>query len=746
MVAAPGPDALYQRVLDGAREKDLRLKAFQAYVRVGEPETFGSLFDKLIEQSLTDTSEKKLDTLLDHIAKKRYTSVTVPDSVWESFELAFRKRLKVILRDPAVKPELLDKFIGLSWVLPRPQRVALLTDIAFSVPLVAEGKPFNQTHAAVTKSVFYELSALKEETALLKPHIPKLVSTLEDMDDHIYPGAVFHILAGLKRPELDERMFDALVGKDPKILRQTAAKYLSLRPDLSERALPIALDLLKNPSGIPSVDLLALVEAVRGNGKVGERRKIDEALRKAFPLPEVKADACEVVCALVDKVNEWGDVGTDPIWGAKRSGDWGKQVMSEEAAVRSLGALFMVKAAPYCPKAKKFAKEWAGKLRSDGGWMGVSSLTSEKKAAERTEQENADLLRALSGATVPDEAFLRAQNFINSITDRSAPTHYSELYGKIFFSLALSELRDSGEIPYSLADPMLAVTETALRKETGKFQAALSTHSGSFFNTYGLSSAVLATYSPPTGPLQRLREMSSQLDDPRAVPYRPELGTPAKDRPKKTAEELESAFRSAAGRAVIFHLALYRDARGKTEKSMRLADLNAALENHLSYSHTLRLHAIRETTKYLPSFYHLEPDRLAPYYYYPTVPYATAAIRTRLQDADISPEEKRSLLEKRAKLQDDLLAMMKADGMFRSEFTGLPHHPSKTYDNPLAGLAILPLIDTCDGKPVPPSYGILRTPGSPAPLGTEGESILVEGTHGSRVPVRPVSRFLDREQ
>jgi len=736
-------DTLYKELLDKSKAKAERASKFYELVeKKPDIESLSTAFHALFEESMAEPPGAK--PILDEIAAQKELKEKIPEVVWKAYEVSFRKRVDEAQSEKSPDEEKLKKLMGLSWVIPKLPRIKLLTDLAFSKPLVTTGKePFNKAQAQLAKLAFYELTAITSQQEALRPHLPKLISTLEALDDFDYPGPLFFVLTSFKDPALDERMLSALKGGDSKIRPETASRYLELRPELYEKALPIALGQLKTATGIPSVAALPLIEIIRGKSSVPERNKIDEAMRLAFPLPKGEADACEVACALVDKVNEWAEPGTDPEKALARTGEWAKKTGSEEAAVRSLGAYFMVKAAPYCPKAKKFAKEWAARIQKDGGWLGVKNDAAAKAAKERSKEETEFLKRAFADASTPDEALKNAQNFLAGIHDRPVAGHYTELYGQIFFSLAVSELKARGELSAGLADEMLLKNETSLTRDTKNFESAMSTYSGSFFNSYGLSSAVLACFTPPANALQRMRDIDAYHEDARMLPYRPTAPPPlipGETRPSKSEEEKESAFRSAAGRAVVFQLALYQNAKGDAEKKARLDDLNAVLENHLKYSHALRVHALRETKTYLPAFYHMEPDRLAPYYYYPTVPYATAAIQVRLQEKGISDEERAQLKHMRQRFQDNLFAMLKKDGLFRTEFTGLPNHGAKTFDNPLAGLAVLPLIETCDGKPVPPSYGILRTPGVPPPSEPPKETSLAKAPHRTEEASRPVKR------
>jgi hypothetical protein len=113
------------------------------------------------------------------------------------------------------------------------------------------------------------------------------------------------------------------------------------------------------------------------------------------------------------------------------------------------------------------------------------------------------------------------------------------------------------------------------------------------------------------------------------------------------------------------------------------------------------------------------PPPLLPFFFlhaemHPGLPYATSALRLLLRDPSTPPGDADALRKVSANLHKKSLAMFQDNGLFQPMGV-LEYFSSPGYVNPLAGLALLPLLEEYDGTKVNPSLGILE--GHPAVKG-----------------------------
>ena len=109
-------------------------------------------------------------------------------------------------------------------------------------------------------------------------------------------------------------------------------------------------------------------------------------------------------------------------------------------------------------------------------------------------------------------------------------------------------------------------------------------------------------------------------------------------------------------------------------------------------------------------------DRIAPYYFHPTVPYEASALRMLADDPGLSESERTHFKYLKDRLRRGIIASQKADGTFMlPDAVGDPtakkeenggYYSSPAWVNPLAGLALLCLID--DAQEPYTQFGILN--------------------------------------
>lgn len=262
----------------------------------------------------------------------------------------------------------------------------------------------------------------------------------------------------------------------------------------------------------------------------------------------------------------------------------------------------------------------------------------------------------------------------------------ARLYGESLESFLLTHLSQSSRYAafQKRAQRLLEYSQTKLEGFAGKIdESSKSVLENSLMNTYALSFVTLATKEPGNA-ISRLRAMEKKLSTPLAIPYSPSLGGP-----QRTSE------RSASGRAVPFYLALYRQAQDPASRDHYREWLLKALSHFIKNSPSLRMHLRQNKT-------HIGDDSLAPYYFFPNMAFATAAITELLKDPGTRKEQKQRALSAKEDLKIILLSTLESDGYFVESGSTL-YPDSRFYNSMLAGLALVPLVD---GE----SFGILNTP------------------------------------
>jgi hypothetical protein len=169
-----------------------------------------------------------------------------------------------------------------------------------------------------------------------------------------------------------------------------------------------------------------------------------------------------------------------------------------------------------------------------------------------------------------------------------------------------------------------------------------------------------------------------------------------------------SSPRGSAARGVVASLALYlvdRD-EGGNRKPKRREELIKALkifDNNLPF---IMVHALRRP--YLQDA-HYGKDGLGIHYFYPTIPYVTAAIR--ILDDEKKPGESAMLEKFRDRSLRALFKLIQPDGYFRPLSTFV-FASSSAYVNPLGGAALLAALKSCSSPGIL-SSGLSGIPSSP---------------------------------
>lgn len=200
-----------------------------------------------------------------------------------------------------------------------------------------------------------------------------------------------------------------------------------------------------------------------------------------------------------------------------------------------------------------------------------------------------------------------------------------------------------------------------------------------YFITWTWALAALSDPEIPEWMIQSLRRLVDESANPFALPYMP------------IPRAIPLSERDSAARAPMVHYALYVHAIDETDRKLRRENLLLSLErNFVSNLGSLLVRANRpnsggnhELKEYgLPPTF--QQDSLAPYYYFPTLPWIAQAIESLERDPKISDSQKLRLQSIREWVKKSTLAAMDPNGDFIPEG---PDMSTLAYNNAFGALA-----------------------------------------------------------
>ncbi|MBI2026391.1 MAG: HEAT repeat domain-containing protein [Deltaproteobacteria bacterium] len=259
-------------------------------------------------------------------------------------------------------------------------------------------------------------------------------------------------------------------------------------------------------------------------------------------------------------------------------------------------------------------------------------------------------------ATFTDELFQADfDSNIQNIIDKIDDGRNDQIYSFVFFKLLMHELLRQNRIQSS----------PRITKIMSNINKMLTLVIEDMRDGYGMAYALASGYLALGDSTQDLRILRSFFDAKNSleVKYNTSSGLWSK------------SLRGSAGRAPIVHLALYI-LDGKKEKDRD--NLKKSLHNYSVHLLSLMSHLTKENQ-------HTGDDALAPYFFYSTLPYVTAALRLLMNENKES--EKEELLNLQLKFRKAFLNVK--NGLFYDK----NYDGGRAYINPLMGLAIIPLLD-----------------------------------------------------
>lgn len=347
--------------------------------------------------------------------------------------------------------------------------------------------------------------------------------------------------------------------------------------------------------------------------------------------------------------------------------------LSWKAAITNLWNLFLVEAAPRNSSAAALSKPAISRILSD-----AETLLAGRKAPLESRQEMTERVRnTLSQLDVGGDALKRAQAFLDRVETTSppgGPHNAAEPYARAFSCTMLRKLREQPDLDPKEAEKigrLVTRLEDKISADLGKFRTHdnVPGSAGSLLNTYELSVLALAV---PRGkmPEQLHSVMRTAAEHPLYIPY------------NMNGSSGDNSPLGSAARAVPFHLALYQHAETGQEQAKALENVRQAFLNYAE-NRAYLIAAVKEEQTHNPAF-----ASIAPYYFYPTVPYAAEAAALLQESKLLTKAQKDEVAKAQQLLCNDLIHQLESSGVFAPQL-GSGYENSPGYVNPLAGLALL---------------------------------------------------------
>ena len=435
-------------------------------------------------------------------------------------------------------------------------------------------------------------------------------------------------------------------------------------------------------------------EKCRSMASPEQKQALEDGLKECFEEQLDKGPICsprESVRKLVGAMTNWGDEryakSADCFFGPEYASSW-------NLAVKHLGVLFLLKAREVSPEANTLSNRMVANWLE--GLADGKTLTP-IRPSQPTAEDKAILSSALVEIGKPDilknlaERAQRPENRHTNGVINSPPI----IYAHQFRNLILKEIRRGfllAETQRTLLDRELNKSETELTDMLRQFRAEEETTDGlSGYNTYSIATTVLTSLNPSIA-LAAMRVVSDQEYSPYFVD-----------------SDTKASARAGAGRTVAFRLS--EVVHGRTSQEIKTARerLAKAAINYMDYLPDLMYHARGR-------YWHRGDDRIAPYFFHPTVPYEASTLRMLANDPNFSEVERAHFRYLKDRLRRAIIASQKNNGTFMLPDTvGDPtakkeenggYYSSPAWVNPLAGLALLCLID--DGQELHTQFGILN--------------------------------------
>lgn len=506
-----------------------------------------------------------------------------------------------------------------------------------------------------------------------KGTIPQFIKALKDKNALARSSAIDMLLYFNEHSKVFPQLVEAL--KDPDASVRRAAVYaLGSLDEQAKKVIPQFIKALHDEDPLVRANASVALVDIRKTLSPNEEENFDKLLKKTG-LKKVFPNVCETLCKLAntpklwmgEKFNVVPEVGTQFSW---------------SFAIHALGALFVAKASSFCKGAEKITRSMVLEL-----------------AHSRDRQ--------ITGTKCPQPSpFKNLKKIANNFLENpSLPKGAYSVYGKQFYSLFLGEIlkrKSLSDFQRKTLQQLHDKANLSLFIDIQRAEKAQRGLEGSLFNTYALSSSVLAvkekkaiisakeklnklkpddlrrkvfakvlqknemhgrellkTTINPKNPLRVLYDLLHGFDDPRSTPI------------------------GSLGRASTAHLTLYKKETNKKKKNIHRKNLKKAIKFYIEKFFSLEMHIKRRGG-------HLGKYGIGTYYLYPSLPYVSAALKFLLNE---KKSDKKELENMQKDLKISILSLVEKNGLFES-----PQYLRGKYHNPMGGLALIPFADDCVKK------------------------------------------------
>lgn len=446
------------------------------------------------------------------------------------------------------------------------------------------------------------------------------------------------------------------------------------------------------PAGMRT-DLSVFLELHRLELPEKERDVLSIQHAKALTLPKkAPTDWCKMLCGMLDKFDKWsGDKveGSPPPYFTDNHADFPKDAWA--TPIRTLQLYVTVQAAPFCPdhqRVKALPEEIGKLLSTTPGYL----KRKEEKTAEVDVKEFIARIEAVTGEKMDAEM----KKNIEKMNGASAqPLWYSaDQYG-MQWMLRLLDSDPKFLAKAKDADDLRKKTRTLYDDKMKIFDKLTLEKNwmNSLFGGYAVMTGMLATPNLSDSLITKMRDWAKSLPDPCLVPYYPFVDPKLQPRPD---------MGEAVARAPLLHMLLLQFDKDKTAQKLHHANAVKCTNRYATFSPLL---AATVKTDLIHS-----GGGMSNFYFYTTAPFVMANLEKKLLAHPLTSKEDRGqLVGDRAKIEESLNSLVTDEGLFRNE----GENPTEAdirrmgYIQPLAGLAIMPLIRECGGRAVTPPSGLL---------------------------------------
>jgi hypothetical protein len=438
----------------------------------------------------------------------------------------------------------------------------------------------------------------------------------------------------------------------------------------AKEALPYISNIAVNTKNLRERrNAIIAMDQIIGKLPLYERGKISHKVKAVLNRHAKDLDICQVLCNVADRAPEWAEESTNSHYVSRGHG---------QLAIASLGALFLSKAAPFCPSAKRQTNQILNSL-----------VAPFKEVPTSCEPQQPSAFSNIGRLVLNDSQVYRLALNANQV--------YSEQF-LIYLYRNLLRRKDLTPFYRRTLERRLEGAEYVLGQDllmASRLQHGMG--SSSLFNNYTLATSMLA-HHPRKLDLQKFQEIKKTLKV--ELPEDMLKNSINPNDPRKIKYSSENDYRpdpySSAARAIPTHYALYQTATDPVQKEKHRKHLRLSIPNYMLALQLMKAHLRRgdrlDTHEYeaagagaaRPSSF-----GIAPYYIYSTLPYMSAITEKLSQEGNA--EEQAYFRRIKEDLKLDILSLVNDEGLFYTpEYAG-----SESYVNALFAMSLIPLAQEC---------------------------------------------------